>query len=268
MMRLSRITLGALWFVTVLVFLLLYSPLVIPIISSFFSISHGEVQWNDPSLSSYAALAGNEGILEAVDNTLIVGFSTSLLSLVCGTLLALHYCGGKSMGREVMQFAIYLPFLMPPIITGLSLLIFFRETGIPRSLVTVIAAHTVFVQALAYRTIVVRLQSIGPHMVEASADLGASPWQTVVHILLPNLSSTLIGAGVLSFALSFDETMITLLVTGTDTTLPIRLWAMMRLGFTPDINALVAIILALTTLLCILAVRLLLPKEIEFGEQI
>jgi ABC-type spermidine/putrescine transport system permease subunit II len=266
MMRLPGFAFAMLWTVTSMVFLLLYSPLVIPIISSFFSISHGEVQWNDPSLSSYVALAGNAGILEAVGNTLIVGFSASLLSLICGTLLAIHYCGGKSFAREAMQFAIYLPFLMPPIITGLSLLIFFRETGIPRSLITVIAAHTVFVQALTYRTIVVRLQSIGPQMIEASTDLGASAWQTLIHIILPNLASTLIGAGVLSFALSFDETMITLLVTGTDNTLPIRLWAMMRLGFSPDINALVAIILALTTVLCILAVRLLLPAEIESAE--
>ena len=266
MMRLSTIASSILWALTVLVFFLLYSPLLVPILSSFFSFAHGEVQWNDPSLSSYIALTGNEGILTALENTFIVGFSATFLSLVFGTLLAIHYCGGKSLGREAMQFTVYLPFLMPPIITGLSLLIFFRETGIPRSLLTVIAAHTVFVQALTYRTIAVRLQSIGPNLIEASTDLGASAGQTLIHIILPNIKSTLIGAGVLSFALSFDETLITLLVTGTDSTLPIRLWAMMRLGFTPDINALVAIILALTVLFCALAVRLLLPSELEATE--
>jgi ABC-type spermidine/putrescine transport system permease subunit II len=263
MMRLSGSSIAAMSLVTALVFLLLYGPLLIPIASSFFTVSHGDVQWQDPSLSSYRALSENEGILKAFANTLIVGFSATLLSLVCGTLLALHYCGGRSPGREAMQFAVFLPFLMPPMITGLSLLIFFRETGIPRSLVTVIVGHTVLVQALAYRTIVVRLQSMGPDMVEASIDLGASAWQTFIHIILPNLRSTLIGAGILSFALSFDETLITLLVTGTDSTLPIRLWAMMRLGFTPDINALVTIVLALTILLCVLAIRYLLPAEQE-----
>jgi ABC-type spermidine/putrescine transport system permease subunit II len=266
MMRLSSFAIGALSAVTVAVFVLLYGPLLIPILSSFFTVSHGDVQWNDPSLSAYAALAQNRGILEAAGNTLIVGFSATLLSLVTGTLLAIHYCGGRSAGREAMQFAVFLPFLMPPIITGLALLIFFREAGVPRSLVTVVVGHTVFVQALAYRTIVMRLQSMGPSMIEASADLGASAWQTFIRIILPNLRSTLIGAGVLSFALSFDETLITLLVTGTDSTLPIRLWAMMRLGFTPDINALVAIILGLTMLLCIVAARQLLPAEIEPGE--
>jgi putative spermidine/putrescine transport system permease protein/spermidine/putrescine transport system permease protein len=115
--------------------------------------------------------------------------------------------------------------------------------------------------ALSYRTIVTRLQALGPSLIEASTDLGASPLQTLFHIILPNLTTTLIGAGLLSFALSFDETMITLLVTGTDNTLPIRLWAMMRLGFSPDINALVGIVLGLTILLCMIAVRLLLPKD-------
>ena len=126
---------------------------------------------------------------------------------------------------------------------------------------TVIIGHTVFVLALVYRTILVRLQALSRSMVEASYDLGASGWQTFRHVLLPHLASAMIGAAVLSFALSFDETMITILVTGTDSTLPIRLWAMMRLGFTPDINALVAIILALTTALCLIAARHLMPRE-------
>ena len=266
MMRLSRFATLILSALTIAVFIALYGPLLMPIMSSFFIVAHGDVHWNDPSLSSYGALVSNSGVLKAVGNTLLVGFSATALALVIGTLMALHYCGGKSPAREAMQFVVFLPFLMPPIITGLSLLIFFRESGISRSLLTVVAGHTVFVQALAYRTIVNRLQTMGPNMIEASTDLGASAWQTFIHIVLPNLRSTLIGAGVLSFALSFDETLITLLVTGTDSTLPIRLWAMMRLGFTPDINALVAIILGMTVILCILAVQQLLPQEAESGE--
>lgn len=261
MIRLSPLVTGVLAALTCLVFALLYGPLLIPIVSSLFAVSHGDVQWSEPSLAAYSALAGNAGILTAIGNTLVVGVSATVISLVVGTLLAIHYCGGRSVGREAMQFAVFLPFLMPPIITGLALLIFFREAGIPRSLWTVIIGHTVFIQALAYRTIVMRLQSLGPQMIEASTDLGASPWQTFAYIVLPNLRSTLIGAAVLGFALSFDETMITLLVTGTDSTLPVRLWSMMRLGFAPDINALVTLVLALTVLLCVIAVRQLLPQD-------
>jgi putative spermidine/putrescine transport system permease protein/spermidine/putrescine transport system permease protein len=265
-MKLSGPAFFGLSLLTAVVFVLLYGPLLVPIASSFFVVEHGDVNWSAPSLSSYATLAGNEGIIEALINTLLVGFAATALSLALGTLIGIYYCSGKSFGRELLQIVVFLPFLMPPIMIGLSLLIFFRETDVPRSLLTVIIGHTVFVLTLAYRTIVVRLQSIGPSLVEASYDLGASAWQTFLYIVLPSLKSALIGAAVLCFALSFDETLITILVTGTDNTLPIRLWAMMRLGFTPDINALVALILGLTTILCVLAVRYLLPPQMAAEE--
>jgi putative spermidine/putrescine transport system permease protein/spermidine/putrescine transport system permease protein len=168
----------------------------------------------------------------------------------------------KSRFRALLQLMIFLPFLMPPIITGLSLLVFFREADIPRSLVTVIIGHTVFVLALCYRIILARLQTLRASLVEASLDLGASRWQTFRYVLAPGLLSAIGAAAILAFALSFDETLITLLVTGTDSTLPMRLWAMMRMGFTPDINALVALILVGSTLLALLAIRFVkLPSE-------
>jgi ABC-type spermidine/putrescine transport system permease subunit II len=247
--------------VTLLVFILLYGPIFIPIVTSFFTVKYGSVDWSQMNLDAYAKLTQNEGVIEAVENTFIVGLSAVAASLVLGTVIALHCNSGKSRSRALLQFVVFLPFLMPPIITGLSLLIFFREVSIDRSMLTIIIGHTVFVLALVYRTILVRLQGIGFSMIEASYDLGASAPQTFFYVLLPNLKSALIGAGVLAFALSFDETMITILVTGTQNTLPLRLWAMMRLGFTPDINALVAIILALTTVLVLVAARYLIPKD-------
>jgi len=252
--------------VTVVVFVLLYGPIFIPIVTSFFTVKYGAVDWSQANLDAYAKLTENEGVIEAVENTLIVGLSAVAASLILGTVIALHCNSGKSRARSLLQFIVFMPFLMPPIITGLSLLIFFREVEIDRSMLTIIIGHTVFVLALVYRTILVRLQGIGFSMIEASYDLGASAPQTFFYVLLPNLKSALIGAGVLAFALSFDETMITILVTGTQNTLPIRLWAMMRLGFTPDINALVAIILALTTVLVLVAARYLIPKEFAGAE--
>jgi putative spermidine/putrescine transport system permease protein/spermidine/putrescine transport system permease protein len=252
--------------VTVLVFILLYGPIFIPIVTSFFTVKYGSVDWSQMNLDAYAKLAGNDSVLEAVENTFIVGLSAVAASLVLGTVIALHCNSGRSRSRALLQFVVFLPFLMPPIITGLSLLIFFREVSIDRSMLTIIIGHTVFVLALVYRTILVRLQGIGFSMIEASYDLGASAPQTFFYVLLPNLKSALIGAGVLAFALSFDETMITILVTGTQNTLPLRLWAMMRLGFTPDINALVAIILALTTVLVLVAARYLIPKDFAGAE--
>lgn len=252
---------------TVIVFVLLYGPLMVPIASSFFAVTHGSADWSQPTLSAYAALTVNDSVLDALRTTLIVGAGAVLLSVAIGTGLALYYVSPGAKGREILQFAIFLPFLMPPIITGLALLIFFREIAFDRSIATMIIGHTVFVLALVYRTIVTRLQSLSGSLVEASYDLGASGWQTFRMVLLPNLSSAMAGAAILAFALSFDETMITLLVTGTQSTLPVRLWAMMRLGFTPDINALVALILLFTTVLCLLAVRFLLPADAVLGAE-
>ena len=136
---------------------------------------------------------------------------------------------------------------MPPVITGLSLLIFFREVDVPRSLVTVTIGHIVFVLAVVYRTLLSRLQSMRRSLVEASYDLGANRWQTFRYILLPNLKTSILAAAVLAFALSFDETLITLFLASGESTLPLRLWGMMRVGFTPEINALVTLIILLST---------------------
>ena len=107
-------------------------------------------------------------IIEALGNTLIVGLAAVAAALVLGTLFAFHYQGSRGRGRELMQLMIFLPFLMPPILTGLSLLIFFRQAHIERSLATVVIGHTLFVLALVYRILLARLQALSPSLIEAS----------------------------------------------------------------------------------------------------
>jgi putative spermidine/putrescine transport system permease protein/spermidine/putrescine transport system permease protein len=255
MIRISPLATAALGLIAAFVIVVLYGPLLVAIFFSFFAYQNNAIQWDSFSFTAYSLLAQDEGIVEAVINTLYVGVIAVCLALVLGTALAFHYNGSKSRFRELLQLVIFLPFLMPPIITGLSLLIFFREVNIPRSLATVIIGHTVFVLAVVYRIVLARLQTLKASLVEASLDLGASRWQTFRYVLMPMLMPAIGSAGILAFALSFDETLITLLVTGTDSTLPMRLWAMMRMGFTPDINALVAIILAGTTIVALVAIR-------------
>jgi putative spermidine/putrescine transport system permease protein/spermidine/putrescine transport system permease protein len=257
MMRLAAPVQAALWAVAAFVLVLLYGPLFLAIFFSFFAFRANQVQWDSFSFAAYAKLADNQRIIDALTNTFVVGVTAVALSLVLGTLLALYYHSGRGRGRDLLQIVIYLPFLMPPILTGLSLLIFFRQIDFERSLITVVIGHTVFVLALVYRNVLARLQTISRSLVEASLDLGANRWQTFRYVLLPQLMTALLAAGILAFALSFDETLITLLVTGTKNTLPMWLWSMMRLGFTPDVNALVALVLAGTTLLCLLAARFL-----------
>lgn len=243
------------------VFILLYGPILVPLVFSFFTVNHGKVNFDNPNFDAYFQLLDNEAISTAFGNTLIVGGGAVLLSIIFGSLFSIYYHFSRSKLRAVVQFVIFLPFLMPPIITGLSLLIFFESIDFRRSLLTVVIGHTAFVLALVYRTILTRLEAIGPTMLDAAADLGSSSWQTFYYILLPNIKSTLIGAAVMAFALSFDETMITILLTGTDNTLPTRLWAMMRLGFAPDINALVVLILGFTTVCVFIAARFIIPPK-------
>ena len=249
--------------IALIVLLALYGPLFVAILFSFIRMQGGQILWGSFSFEAYGLLLHNQGIIEALGNTLIVGLAAVAAALILGTLFAFHYQGARGRGRELMQLMIFLPFLMPPILTGLSLLIFFRQAHIERSLVTVVIGHTLFVLALVYRILLARLQALSPSLIEASLDLGASRLQTFRYVLLPHLATAMISAALLAFALSFDETLITLLLTGTQNTLPIRLWAMMRLGFTPDINALVTLILAGTTALCLLVASTLSPARPE-----
>ncbi|MEO8667163.1 MAG: ABC transporter permease [Bauldia sp.] len=255
MIRISPVARIGLGLIGGFVLVVLYGPLFIAVFFSFFEFQNNAVQWDSFSFDAYVSLFHDESILEAVGNTLFVGAAAVVLSVILGTALAFYYNGSRSRFRELLQLVIFLPFLMPPIITGLSLLIFFREIDVPRSLWTVIIGHTVFVLALVYRIVLTRLQTLRTSLVEASLDLGASHWQTFRYVLLPGLMPAIGSAAILAFALSFDETLITLLVTGTDSTLPMRLWAMMRMGFAPDINALVAVILVGSTLLALFAIR-------------
>ncbi len=255
MIRVSRGAMAILILIAAFVLLVLYGPLLVAVFFSFFTFQNNAVQWDSFSFDAYRSLVHDQGIIDAVINTLLVGAAAVSIALAVGTALAFHYNGSRSRFREVLQLVIFLPFLMPPIITGLSLLVFFREADIPRSLWTVIIGHAVFVLALVYRIILARLQTLRTSLVEASLDLGASRWQTFRYVLAPALMPAIGSAAILALALSFDETLITLLVTGTDSTLPMRLWAMMRMGFSPDINALVALILVGSTLLALLAIR-------------
>jgi len=141
---------------------------------------------------------------------------------------------------------IFLPFVLPAIITGISLLVAFRQVGVERSLVTVTFGHIVLIMAVIYRMLMIKLDALENSQIEASLDLGASNLETFFLVVLPQLKSALITSSLLAFSLSFDETLVTFFLVGGQTTLPMRLWAMMRTGFTPEINALVSVVLCAT----------------------
>jgi putative spermidine/putrescine transport system permease protein/spermidine/putrescine transport system permease protein len=248
----ERIVIIALWLVAALVFAALYGPALVVVLASFFDLKGQAIDWSSFSLHWYAGLADNPEMLAALGHTLAVAAAAVLMALVLALGLAYYMKTGTRRGRPLVEFVIFLPFVLPGIITGISLLVAFRELGIERSLVTVTIGHTVLVLAILYRMITVRLDSLDNSQIEASLDLGATGLQTFLFVVLPQLRSAIVTGALLAFTLSFDETLVTFFLVGGDATLPIRLWAMMRVGFTPEVNALVALVLLVTMSLAVL----------------
>jgi len=252
-MRGERWVEGAVGGLAVLVLVVLYAPVVIGALFSVIEVNRAGIQWQSFTPSWYARLWENESIMAAIRSTLIVGIVSVAIAVVASVALPLYVEWEGAIGRRLIELVIYLPFLLPPIVTGLALLVFFAGLGVNRGLATVAIGHTIFVLAVLYRLVLTRLQALPRTLVEASADLGASRWQTLRYVLWPQLRSAVATGAILAFTLSFDETLISVFLAGDSTTLPLRLWAMMRVGFTPEINALVTLVLVFSIVLALVA---------------
>lgn len=248
---------------TLLVLLVLYSPVLINALFSVVALEDGHIRWDTFSLAPYGSVWSDPDVIGALRNTA----SVALVAVGTATLLAIGFAlytdRDGAPGRRPIELAIYLPFLLPPIITGLSLLVACADLGVSRGVATIVLGHTVFVLAITYRLVRTRLQSLPRSLVEASADLGASGWQTFRFIVLPQLLSAVITGALLALTLSFDETLITVFLSGDRMTLPLRLWAMMRVGFTKEINALVTVVLAVSIVLAIIVAIRMKPARFE-----
>lgn len=245
----EKTTLAILWGVTMLVFAALYGPAFLIVTLSFFDVRQRGIDWGSFSFDHYSQLGANEEIMAALGNTLLVGISAVTAALVLGLALAYYMRSAVRRGQAYVEFVLSLPFVLPAIVTGISLLMAFNELGIERGLFTIAVGHTVIVVAIIYRMAMMRLHSISLTQIEASLDLGASSIQTFWRVILPQLGSVIVTSALLSFTLSLDETLVTFFLVGGDTTLPLRLWAMMRVGFSPEVNALVSCVLLFTVAL-------------------
>ena len=245
------------------VFLILYAPVIICALFSVVEVNRGVINWPSATLAWYGRLLENQSIIDAVQATLIVGAGSVTAATVAAVVLALYVNWEGAIGRRAIELVVYMPFLLPPIVTGLALLIFFVNAGVDRSLLTVGIGHAVFILAIVYRLVSTRLQSLSRSLVEASADLGANGWQSLRYVLWPQLRPAVATGAILAFTLSFDETLISVFLAGDSTTLPLRLWAMMRVGFSPEINALITIVLVISIVLTIIVGRRLRPAGQE-----
>jgi len=229
-------------------FAFLYIPMIILIIFSF-NESKLVTVWAGFSTKWYGELMHNKAFLDAAWVTIKVAAFSSTIATVLGTMAAyVMVRGGRFRGRTLFSGMIYAPLVMPEVITGLSLLLLFIGIGLDRGVLTIVLAHGTF--SMCYVSVVVssRLVTFDRSLEEAALDLGCSPAEAFRLVTLPIIAPAVISGWLLAFTLSLDDLVIASFTTGPSaTTLPIKIFSAMRLGVSPEINALSTIMIAIIT---------------------
>ena len=239
-----------------LVYFFLYAPILILIIFSFNAGRHASV-WEGFSLGWYAKLLENKLLIKSVKNSLLVAGATTVLSTTIGTLAALALGRSTFRGKGFTQAALFLPIIIPEIVLGAALVTFFGTIQLRLSIWTVILAHVAF--SISYVAIVVRARLAGfdRSLEEAAMDLGAGPIETFFRVTFPLILPGVVAGALLVFTISIDDYVITSFVAGVGaTTLPIQIYSMIKVGVTPEVNAVSTLLLLLTVLMIVAAQRL------------
>lgn len=239
-----------------LVFAFIYLPLIVLILYSFNRDGVGGFPPQHLTLDWYRQLFADGPIWDSVLNSLIVASGAVALALTLGLLAALALDRANFPGKALFRRLVLLPLILPGIITGLSLLMFAVQAGLQLSLLTVFIGHGTALISVATTELFAGLQKLDRAQEEASLDLGATHWQTFWRITLPSLKLSLIAAGLLTFTLSMDEIAVTFFLIGRDNTLPLEIWARLRRGITPEINAISTLIFAVSVLLIVIWYRI------------
>jgi ABC-type spermidine/putrescine transport system permease subunit II len=235
----GRIGVG-LWLIGLYAFL--YVPLLTTVV---FSFSESRVQtfpWTGFTTDWYDQLANDPDMLGAIGYSFQVAAIAVIVAVVFGCAFALD---------------VALPLVMPGVVLGLSLLAFFREIGLDPGLVSVALGHAAFVMPIVLYIVLNRLRQLDPSLAQASKDCGAGPIRTFWHVTLPSIRVALLAAALLAFTLSFDEVTTTVFLAGSETTLPVFVWNLLRFGFTPEVNAVFSLIAVASVILIVVSSRLL-----------
>lgn len=243
---------------TVLFFAFIYVPIALIVIYSFNSDPVNMMRWSGFTLDWYRQILGlrnaaseaalyietTEQLLAAVKNSFIVAFATTAISTVLGTSAAIALYRHPFAAQRFYRVLLFVPMLMPDIVLGIALLIFFVGIGGQLGLGTIITGQTTFLTSYVFIVVSARLAGMDRSLEQASADLGASEWTTFRRILIPQLMPGILGGALLAFIISMDDLVITYFISGTNTqTLPIYIFGMLRRGIKPEVNALAVMML-------------------------
>lgn len=250
-MRLSRTSRAILGGLTAVILALIYLPLAVVFVNSFSTSTN--LTWPPPGFTFkwWIRAFQNEGALEALRTSVEVALASTAIALVLGTLISLALQRHKFFGRDAVSLLVILPIALPGIVTGIALNNAFRTVmDVRLGIATIIVAHATFCIVTVFNNVIARLRRMGTSLEEASADLGAGVWTTFRLVTFPQLRSALFAGGLLAFALSFDEIIVTTFTAGAgDKTLP--LWILdnlFRPNQAPIVNV-IAVVLVLVSII-------------------
>lgn len=247
------------------VLLFLFAPILVTIAFSFNNDRFSSLPWRGFTLKWYESLLEYPVLLTPLQNSIIVGVAVSLAAVTLGFMGAYGLRHHDFRWKNIYLLGMMSPLAVPWMLLGLGLLMFFARIGLRQSLFTVWISHLVFSAPLALVIINTRLKTIPKSLEEAAADLGASHLQTMWKVVLPQTLPGIIAAALLSFTLSFDEFIIAWFVSGFSETLPVRIYAMMRSGTNPTLNAIGSIVFIISITLTVVAQFLIRSREKELG---
>ncbi|WP_196594543.1 ABC transporter permease [Pectinatus sottacetonis] len=230
----------------VLIYLFLFLPILVVITYSFNS-SKMNIIFQSFTVKWYYSLLQNSALLEALTNTLLIAATSTLVSGVIGTMGALGMHKYDFCGKKIIDALLYIPVVIPEIVLGISLLIVFSLLKLKLGLFTIILAHITFSIPFVVITVRARLAILDKFLEEASLDLGATRLKTFFNITLPLVRPGVLSGLMLVFTLSLDDVIITFFTAGPGSnTLPLKIFAMMKIGVSPEVNALFTLIMAVT----------------------
>jgi spermidine/putrescine transport system permease protein len=237
-----------------LVYLFLYAPILVLVVLSF-NASGLPTAWGGFSTRWYEELLRSEDLLDALRTSFVIALAVTGISTVVGTMLALGL--ERTVRSTVLDTVVFLPAVVPDIVLAIGLLSFFTLARITLGTQTVVMAHVVFDMVFVAAIVRTRLSYFDRSIEEAAQDLGASRVATFFRVTVPVILPGVIAGGLIAFTLSFDEFIIAFFTAGpTVITFPIRIYSMIRFGVTPVVNAVAALILALSFTLILIALRL------------
>jgi spermidine/putrescine transport system permease protein len=243
------------------VLIIMYIPILLVIVYSF-NRSRISSVWGGFGWHWYAELFHDRGMWSALWNSVVLGLLASLAAAVIGSLAASGLSRARLPGAAIMGYMAILPIMIPEIVMGMVSLAFFAILSLPFGMLTLVIAHTAMCIPYSFLLVKARLQGLDRSYVEAARVLGAGEWRAFYDITLPLVMPAVISGILISFAMSFDDVIVSVFVTGVNTnTLPIRIYTQMKTGVTPKTNAMCTLLFAATIVLVLISTAVSRPRK-------